>query len=661
MSQTVNTRRFARLVRDGLIKTLNGISNGELSQILILQAELVSFLNNVCTYSTLTESTAVAKIVTADTNCYTVLNELMAEEEFQLVFVADVRSDLRVPAEFGKYIQKFESQSPQLVYLTWETNPSNIPSKLPHFLEFQLGHNVGLHPWFALPTSVLDDNLLNANVLYNSDGESLYMPPSESMQKSSRGILIQNMSSAVQAILKESGLSVTHAVSLGKNSHKLVDHLRRELESRKDEVDAFVDNTLYGARHSGLQCNLIVLERDIDSLTPLCSQLTYAGILDDLYEMKHKTLIHQPPLTDIDAVSLDYDKDEVWNELKFKNFGALGSRLNELARELQAGYDSRHQAESVSEIKQFVENLGGLQERQKLLKLHTALSSKVLKEVADKDEGEGESLFNRVMEIEQDLIAGNLGQRSNCEKILELLHEGCLSFSGVVRLCCIFSLARNGIRDREYNLLRTEIVDTWGVEAMFGLQRLARAGMFLSKATFAKYSPWTDFDTFAAYLDLVPQSDRDGDPCDPGDPQDSSFAYCGIVPIMTRAVQLLYDRSIVSKTFSSQQPFIISRTPSWRGLEELFTQHYGPGIAREQVWDESASARTKMIGKPAKGVADPVLLVAIGGITMGEMATLQFLARQLRQKGLHKRFIVVTDGVVGAARLTSCLPGKALQ
>ncbi|SCU97567.1 LAFA_0G12068g1_1 [Lachancea sp. 'fantastica'] len=655
MVYSVNTRKFVRTVRDGLIKTLNEISDGKSPQILVLEATLVSFVNKLCTYSTLREATPIAKVVTADKDCFEVLESLLKETQYQLVFVVDIRSDLRVPTELGKLIKAWESNVPHVVYVTWQTNPSNFPSKLPHFLKCQLAENVRLHPWFVLPLHELDDNLLNTRVLYNSAGQNLYLPPSESMQKSSRSILIQNLSSCVQAILKDSGLAITHTASFGQNAHNLVDHLRREIESRKDEDDVFVDDTLYGNRHSGLQCNLIVLERDIDPLTPLCSQLTYAGILDDLYEMNDKNLIHEPPLTDVEVVTLDNDKDEVWNELKFKNFGALGPRLNELARELQAGYDARHQAESVSEIKQFVDNLGGLQERQKLLKLHTGLSSTVLKEVADKEEGEDESLFNRVLEIEQDSIAGNLGQRSNCEKILELLYEGVPTYTGALRLCCIFSLARNGIRDREYNLLRTEIIDRWGVEAMFDLQRLARAGWFLSKSTFSKYSPWTDFDTFAAYLELIPQSDRDGDP---GEPMDSSFAYCGTVPIMTRAIQLLFDRSVVSKTFSAQQPFIISRTPSWRGLEDLFAQHYGPGIVREQVWDESANPRTKVIGKTPKNSADPVLVVMLGGITIGEMATLQFLARQLRQKGVNKRFIVVTDGITGAAHLTSVLPGK---
>ncbi|SCU98511.1 LADA_0H13498g1_1 [Lachancea dasiensis] len=647
MSQTVNTRKFVRIVRDELVKKLNVISNGENPQILVLQAHLVPYVSNLCTFSQLTDSTAVAKIVVHDSSCRANLEELIAETKYQLVFAVDVRSDLQLPSEFCETIQSLDAQAPHLLYVTWETEPSNTPSKLPHFLSLQLKGAATVLPWFVVPTCMIDDNLLMAGVLYNSDGENLYMPRLKSMQKATRGILMQNLSNALQSLLEKTGLTITHACSFGKDSHLLVDHLKRDVDSRKTETDVFLDQAMYGARHSGLQCDLVVIEREMDLVTPLLSQLTYGGILDDLYEINDRALINAPDLADVEVISLNYTKDEVWDELKFKNFGALGPRLNEMARGLQAEYDARHQAESVGEIKQFVENLSSLQERQKFLKLHTALSSKVVSEVTEKDAGEDESMFNRILELEQDMIAGNLSQRSTCEKILELLHEGQVSYRTIVKLCCIFSLTRNGIRDREYGLLRTEIVDAWGAESMFDLQRLARAGMLLNKQLFAEYSPWRDFDSFAKYLDLIPQVEEE---TDPGNPSESSFAYCGTVPILTRAIQLLFDRSVVTKTFSSQQPFIISRSPSWRGLEEIFSQHYGPGILRNQVWDGSTSPRTKIIGKPAKGAVDPVLVAVLGGVTVGEMATLQFLADQLRQKGIYKRFIVVADGIAGGPR-----------
>lgn len=646
MSKTINTRKFRRTVRDNLLNVLSRVSDGESPQVLVVQQKLVRYLNGLCTFSQLKESSAVLHIITDDANCAKNIEEVLSVSEYQLVFLVDVRSDIRLPEGLTRVIKNFKDRKAHLVYVSWETEPSNKQGKLPHHLSLQLDSAVPISPWFVLPTCTLDDNLLSCEVLYNADGDSLYAPAVKTLQKATREVLIQNLSNAVQVVLKEAGLAVTHAASFGNTSHKLVDHVRSSLEGQKDENDRFVEDTLYGARHSGLQCNLVVVERDMDLLTPLCSQLTYAGILDDLYELRGTSLVNPPTLTDVEVKTLDYTKDEVWNELKFKNFGALGPRLNELARELQTEYDARHQAESVGEIKQFVENLGSLQERQKILKLHTTLSSKVVSEVSELEDGEEESLFNRVVELEQDLVTGNASQRASCDRILELLYEGQLPRSALVRLCCILSLTCNGVREREYNLIRTEMCDAWGVNAVFRLQRLARAGMFVSKQNAAEHSPWHDFNSFAAYLDLVPQQEGESDP---GRPLDASFAYCGSVPVVTRMVQLLYDRSIVTKTFSSQQPFIISRTPSWRGLEELFGQQYGRDKVREQKWDASGAARTKIIGK-SEG-ADPVLVVFVGGATVGEVATLQFLSGQLRRKGVHKRFIVLADGIAGGARI----------
>lgn len=646
MSLTINTRKFKRIVRDNLLKVLGRINDGQSPQVLVLQEKLVPYFNELCTFSQLIESSAASQIVVTDSNCQTIIEEILEDGPHQLVFIVDVRSNLRLPSKLIEIVKHFENSDIHLVYQSWETEPSNRPGKLPHHLSLQSNSSIPVSPWFIVPTCTLDDNLLNCGILYNDDGDSLYLPPVESMQIATREILVQNLSNALQVVLKETGLTITHAASFGSNAHTLADHLRRSLEGFKDEKDKFIEETLYGNQHSGLECDLIVVERDVDLLTPLCSQLTYAGILDDLYELKGTKLVRPPPLVDVEVKTLDYNKDEVWNELKFKNFGALGPRLNELARELQADYDARHQAESVGEIKQFVENLGGLQERQKILKLHTTLSSKVVSEVSELEEGEDESLFNRVTDLEQDMITGNSSQRSSCDRILELLHEGRLAHNALLRLCCILSLTRNGIREREYNLLRTELCDAGGPQAVFEMQRLARAGMFLSKQTQPEFARWHDFYTFAGYLDLVPQPEADADP---DRPLDASFAYCGTVPVVTRLVQLLYDRSIVSRTLSAQQPFIVSRAPSWRGLEDLFAQQYTRGIARNQVWDGSASSRSKHIGRPdTAATADPVLVVLLGGCTLGEVATLQFLAARLRQKGVHKRFLVLTDGIVRA-------------
>ncbi|SCW01821.1 LAFE_0E07998g1_1 [Lachancea fermentati] len=650
MNKTINTRKFARILRDDLFDILNSFTENSMTQILILQKNVLELLNYLCTFSQLINSTEVSQIILCDENCEAKLEELRAQNDLQLIFLVDVKSDLRIPQKIVDIIDSQREDHCKIIYSSWDQEPSDRAGGLQNYIHLQLKNQVKIHPWKFLPVCLVDDNLLDCNFLRNSEGESLYAPKLRSMQEACRSLLIENLSITLQSVLKQADVMITHALSVGPNSHKLVDHLKKSLNGQKSAEDIFIEDALYGNRHSGKQCNLIVLEREIDQLTPMLSQLTYAGILDDLYELRGNKLVEEPSLADVEVGSIDYTRDDVWDELKFQNFGALGPRLNEMARELQVKYDARHQAESVGEIKEFVESLGGLQEQQKLLKLHTALSSKVVSEVTGPEEDDEESLFNRIMELEQDLILGNLGHRAGCDRILELLHEFEAPRHVVLRLCCIFSLSKNGIREREFQILKTELIDSWGTAVLFELEDLTRAGVFLSKANYAKYSKWHDFQSLASALSLVPQLEGDDGP---GKPLDANFAYCGVVPITTRIVQMLYDRCVASKSYSPQQPFIMSRTPTWRGMEELFNLQYGAGSIREQVWDRSQAAKTKIIGVPDASAADPVFVVFIGGATLGEVATLQYLGRQLRSKGVHKRFIILCDGIVGGKRVVA--------
>ncbi|SCU77763.1 LAMI_0A02256g1_1 [Lachancea mirantina] len=642
---TINTRKFSRITQNNLFKVIREAYDGSTNQTLILQREVLPLINDICTFSQLQRETNVNKVMIEDNESLQNLNSDAGISSSQLLFVIDVRSDLAVKNEIKQAIQATRGE---VIYLSWDQEPSDRQGKLLHYLNLELGSKTKLRRWNVLPRCFLDDNLLTCNVLYNVDSESLYVPKTFSMSKVTRHLLTENLVNAVQSILQQTGLFITQAASFGPNSHAVVDLLKKRLEERKTHEEAFIEDALYGNQHSGLQCNLIVLERQADFLTPLLSQLTYAGIVDDLYTMKDKKLENPPKLDDVELRPLDYLEDEVWRELKFKNFGVVGPRLNEMAKDLQKKYDERHKAESVGEIKEFVENLSGLQDLQKTLKMHTALSSNIVAEVSKDEEIRGESIFNRVVEFEQDLVAGNMSQRGGCDKLLEFMYEDDLSESRILRLCSLFSLVSNGIREREHNLLKTELVDSFGINILLRLERLTRAGLFLSKSSHGRYGPWRDFHALSSAIELLPQSETDGDPANP---KDASFAYCGIVPVTTRLVQLLYDRSFIAKTYSAQQPFMISRTPSWRGLEDFFSQEYGPNMAREQVWDRSDAPTTKHVGEVGSKVSDPVLVVFLGGVTLGEVACLQFLSDQLRAKGIRKRFIVLCDGLTGGIRI----------
>lgn len=663
MNSQWNTRQFSKKLGASLCRTLREIS--AIDQILVVQSEVIGVLGELLTFSQLTSSSPVRKILVLGDQTREDLNDILSTKvEMELVFLIDVRSDLCLPKELISAVNDLKMQKVNVVYCTWEYQVSNDllkrnaedGIKLSHFIKSQLPGTVDtqLYPWNMLGFPQIDDNVLLCNLLYNSEGQNMFSPNVFSMQSATRAILIDNMANCLQALFQETHSTITHAVAFGSEAQKLLNLLRQRIVHSESEEDAFIKDTLYGDKYSGIERDLIVFDREMDPMTPLLTQLTYSGLLDDLYE-----LTPEGKVKDLDDVILRYDKDDIWDDLKFLNFGALGPQLNRIARELQDKYDARHKAESVGEIKQFVESLGSLQERQKLLKVHTTLSSDILQEVEKNESAQ----FNRILELEQDLLLGNLSNKSCCDSILDLLYEGEVGLKCILRLMCLFSICKNGLRDKDYEFLKKELIDTFGIEVCFTLENLALAGLFTNKTLSSRHynTIWKrEYHNISAWLGTMPPVDDDtrevhnmksGD--DAANPKDATFAYCGVVPIVTRFIQLLYDRSVVSKNYASQQPYIISREPSIAKTEELFEQIYGKtGTVMEESWlpEVKKNKRRVSIGKGSAKINDIAIVVFLGGVTLGEIATLRYLQDRLREKGVNKRFIIVSDGLINGNR-----------
>ncbi|QLQ80826.1 hypothetical protein HG537_0E01810 [Torulaspora globosa] len=658
MSSQWNTRRLSKKLASSLCGILREICSKD--QILVLQPEMVSVIGEFISFSQLTSSTPVRKIIALNGQTINDLSSILNSTiEMEVVFLIDVRSDLSIPAVLPDILDKLSLKAVNLIYCSWETQKANClvnygqdeGFKIRHFIQSQLPKEIDVHlhrlDMLALPQ--IDDNLLIGNFLFNSDGGNMYSPRVFSMQSATRAILVDNMANCLQSLIKETKSIITDAIAFGEESKRLVHLLRGRIEASEDEEETFIKDTLYGDKYSGIEKDLIVFERDMDPLTPLLTQLTYSGLLDEIYGLSTDGKVNG-----LEDVALKYRTDEIWDNLKFMNFGALGPQLNQMAKDLQDKYDARHKAESVGEIKQFVESLSSLQAKQKLLKVHTTLSSNVLQEV----ENNASIQFNRILELEQNLLLGNLDHRSSCDSLLELIYEGEVSLKRILRLICLSSLCKYGLRDKDYELIKRELIDSYGIETCFQLERLTLSGLFSSKSLLATHnSAWNkEYRYISTWLDTLPPIEDEATEVpnlksshDAANPRDATFAYCGVIPLAVRFVQLLYDRSVISKNYASQQPYIISRRPSLAKTGPLFEQIYGnANLVHEESWllDLKKNKKRVTIGQKDNKTSDITIIAFLGGVTLGEIATLKFLQNKLQAMNINKRFIFVCDGII---------------
>jgi hypothetical protein len=112
------------------------------------------------------------------------------------------------------------------------------------------------------------------------------------------------------------------------------------------------------------------------------------------------------------------------------------------------------------------------------------------------------------------LVAG-IQSSSQLDYIEELIAKQA-SFTTVIRLLCIYSLVNGGIKTKQYDYFRREIVQTYGFRHLLTLENLAKVGLLKPLGT-AKHNYGSVSKAFRLIVDDINEHD----------PNDISYVYSG--------------------------------------------------------------------------------------------------------------------------------------
>ncbi|PWY99746.1 Sec1-like protein [Testicularia cyperi] len=258
--------------------------------------------------------------------------------------------------------------------------------------------------------------------------------------------------------------------------------------------------------------SLIIIDRSVDYATPLCTQLTYEGLVDEVVGISNGHVEVDPALlsgqgqqggpgpsqqqasgsgTPLQMTStpkkrkhrLDAASDLLFAEIRNLNFAVVGDRLHRAAKRLNQDYEGRHQAKTVSQIRAFVGKLGGLQSEHASLRLHTGLTEKIMEWTAREE-------FNRMLEVQQNSVAG-LDLPAQYAAIEDMINEE-RDLLGVLRLLCLTSVVgqggAGGIKPKNLEFVKRELLQTYGYQHLPLLLTLQRVGL-LTKASAVPTAP----------------------------------------------------------------------------------------------------------------------------------------------------------------------------
>ncbi|KAI0817703.1 Sec1-like protein [Xylaria sp. FL0064] len=392
--------------------------------------------------------------------------------------------------------------------------------------------------------------------------------------------------------------------------------------------------------------SIIVIDREVDFVTPLLTQLTYEGLIDELWGIQNNqtdvdsTIVGAPPQPQSQSAStpnpspasrkrkiqLD-SSDKLYEGLRDTNFAIVGTLLNKVARRLQSDYESRHGSKTTAELKDFVKKLPSYQAEHQSLKIHTGLAEEIMKHTRTDQ-------FSRLLEAQQNLAAG-ADPTSQHDAIEELIARN-TPIDQVLRLMCIYSCISGGVKSKDFDHFRRLVLEGYGYQHLLTLHNLEKLQLFLSRS-----SPMSNMipmpgagsatGTKTNYSYLRKQLRLIVDEVNEQDPDDIAYVYSGYAPLSIRLVQCVLQKQYlfsVTRTNASAGTGTVagSGAQGWRGFDEVVKHARGPAFDDIQKGEDKAvKARALLSGGSDKKT---VFVVFVGGITFTEIAALRFIAKK---------------------------------
>ncbi|KIV90260.1 hypothetical protein, variant [Exophiala mesophila] len=480
-------------------------------------------------------------------------------------------------------------------------------------------------------------------------------------------------SKALMQIQQRHGL-FPRILGKGDNARKLANLL---LRGRK-ELDADEAATQYTSMPSDSIEQLIIIDRDVDFATPMLTQLTYEGLVDELVGIKHNraevdssivgaapqrqqptgssTTSPQPAVRQGLKRRIQLDSsDNLYSQLRSSNFALIGPTLNKIARRLESDYEGRHNARGINELRDFVNKLPGFQQEHQSLAVHTNLADELTKYTRS-------DTFGRELEIQQNLAAGTdpVYQHDNIEELI----SRDVPISTILRLLCLESTVAGGLRPKDLESFRRQILHAYGYQHLLTLDALEKTELLQPRSSASALllpvgggGSQSEKGAKTNYAFLRKELRLIVDEYNEQDPDDIAYVYSGYAPLSVRLVQCILQKQYLQSLHKSPLPLTPTST-GWTGFENILKSAKGPtfNIVQRPVDEKAAKAKQVLAGTSGWKT---VFVMFVGGITFTEVAALRFMARKMVESGQRKNVVICTTGVISGRSIMDGLIEKS--
>jgi vacuolar protein sorting-associated protein 33A len=422
---------------------------------------------------------------------------------------------------------------------------------------------------------------------------------------------------------------------------------------------------------------LVIIDRSVDMVTPMCTQLTYEGLLDEIlglnYGQIRTTGDHTmtsgaggsgsgagasssssstaiPANTGDRKVSGLTSADPVFHATRDLFYVGARKWLNETLRSIQQFKEVGMAGADITQLKGFVAEL---KDKFARIPLHTTLTEQL-----------GEALRAPSFAVRQRIEAALLDEQDDFLAIEDVIAQG-ENLLPLLRLLCLYCTIHGGIPKKHWDTLRRDLVNTYGHEQLITLRALGKAGLL-------KKRDGKRTGSFSAAKPAFKLLMQEGETVDEEDPKDIHFTYAGYAPLSVRLVQQALSpggwsgagsfggssaaavEAAVAALPGPQFELLQTIDDKGRPIERRERTSSSNGATSVNIINNIDSAPTTAAVAPRKRT---VMVAFIGGVTLAEVSALRFLSRK---EMVDCEFIIATTKIVnGSSLLASLLPSKS--
>lgn len=351
---------------------------------------------------------------------------------------------------------------------------------------------------------------------------------------------------------------------------------------------------------------VVLFDRQCDLITPLCSQLTYEGILDDVFRIRSGYVEISSEITgkDQDTKVLLNTTDPVFEEIRARHFSSVPSILSAISRDLKLTYREGKSSDSIPALKSFVSRLPALRKKHDSLATHLQVSEQI---VLKKKAGD----FQRQLFYERAVLEA--ADKLPVTDYIEECIQRQVNFHIPLKLMCLMSTTNDGIKDKYFKPLKHQYLHSYGHKHLVTFHNMFKAGLLQHKIedpqSGVTHHAKSTFKLLSRHLKLIP---KDPASYDVQNPKDMSYVYGGaFMPLSCSAVEH------------------VVKMRGWKGLDDVVKSWSGEAFTRSQP--SSARSRT----------TKAVLVYFIGGCTFSEINALRFLGEKT-----NTIYIIATTNII---------------